>query len=480
MSERTHCVVVDSTACTGCVGCMKVCPTRAIRVRGGLAEVNRDKCIDCGACIDACGRHAVGVRTSRTSDLKTFKYTVALPSLTLYTQFGRDAMPGRVQRALRSIGFDACYDLSWMCAMVGGATDAYLSEHHGPWPVISVTCPAVVRLIQIRYPDLIPHLLRIETPRELAAKLCRRRLVARVGLAPEDIGIFFISPCSAIIHSITAPVGLGASYLDGAFSISELYGALLRAIKTDHGKDEDANVTLAGLGWARADGETSAMRNVNTMTVSGLRDVLRVFDRLESGVFRDVDFIEASICADGCLSGQLTVEGRYAARRSLRQIARRLRDESTVSDDEVRRLMREHFFDVEQEVGARVVEPVRDLRQAVISRRERVALRARLAGKNCGACGTPDCDGLAEDIQHGEADLTDCPFVRLAQYEADARAAVAHGTNGANGAKATNGGDHPHAPSGNSDEPPSGVAPSRSGAAPSGASPRTAEKGSSP
>ena len=418
---------------------MKVCPTRSIRVRGGLAEVNRDKCIDCGACVDACSRHAVGVRTSRTSDLKSFKYTVALPSLTLYTQFGRDVLPGRVQQALRSIGFDTCYDLSWMCAMVGGATDAHLAERHGPWPAISVTCPAVVRLIQIRYPDLIPHLIPIETPRELAAKLCRRRLVTRLGLSPEDIGIFFISPCPAIIHSITAPVGLGESYLDGAFSISELYGPLYKALKAAEGTEEEPNVSLAGLGWAQAGGEISGMRNINTMTVSGLRDVLRVFDRIESGVFRDVDFIEASICADGCLSGQLTVEGRYAARRSLRQIARRLRAESAVSDEEVRRLMREHFFDVEQEIGARVVEPVRDLRQAVISRRERVALRGRLPGKNCGACGAPDCDGLAEDIQHGEADLTECPLVRLAQYEAVQRSPLVNGANGANGVNGVNG-----------------------------------------
>ena len=473
---------------------MKICPTRAIRVHDGLAHVNRHKCIDCGACLDACTSHAVGVRTSRTSDLKDFKYTVALPSLTLYTQFGRDAHPGQVQRALRTIGFDACYDVSLMCDMVGHATDAYLAEHHGPWPLISVTCPAVVRLVQIRYADLLPHLVRIETPRELAAKLCRRRASARLGLAPEQIGIFYVSPCAAMIHSITDPVGLGESNLDGAFSISELYGPLLKAIKADHGSEEDTHLSLAGLSWAQAGGEIYGMRNANTMMVTGLRDVLRVFDRIESGVFRDVDFIEASICADGCLSGQLTVEGRYAARRSLRQIAHRLRDESAVSQEEVHRLMHEHFFELEQEVRARGVEPVRDLRQAVISRRERVALRARLPGKNCGACGAPDCDVLAEDIQHGEADLGDCPMVRLASYEAAARAGQGQGAAAASPAprarsserrraEASGGEGGPKSvPPGSKSIPPGSksIPPGRSSKVLSRAAKRAAQKGSSP
>ena len=108
--------------------------------------------------------------------------------------------------------------------MLAGATDAYLADCPGPWPKISTTCPAVIRLIQIRYPDMIAHLVPVETARELAAKLLRRKLSAELKLAPEEIGLFFITPCSAIMNSIVDPVGLAESYLDGAFSIAELYG----------------------------------------------------------------------------------------------------------------------------------------------------------------------------------------------------------------------------------------------------------------
>ncbi len=232
MNGRAHTIAIDPATCVGCVDCCKICPTKAIRVREGLAVVDPELCIDCGACLRACRHHAVLARTSSTSDLKKFKHTVAVPSLTLFAQFGRDVEPGRVLKALTAIGFDATYDLSWMCEMLAGAIDAHLSAGAGPWPKISVTCPAIVRLIQLRYPDLVAHLVPIETARELAAKLLRRKLAYELKLAPEEIGIFFITPCSAIVNSIHHPEGLKESYLDGAFAISEVFGPLLQAVKS--------------------------------------------------------------------------------------------------------------------------------------------------------------------------------------------------------------------------------------------------------
>jgi iron only hydrogenase large subunit-like protein len=234
MAERSHCVLIDAAKCVGCVSCSQACPTRAIRVRDHLARANDELCIDCDACIDACRFDAVKARTSSPADLKRFKYTVAMPSLTLYAQFDKGVQPGQVLRALRHLGFDSTCDISWMCEMLTGATDAYLSECKGLWPKISVTCPAVVRLIQIRYPDLIPHLVPLETPRELAAKLRRRRLASELGLDPSEIGIFFITPCTAIIDSIKATLDRTPPELAGDIMHRGIVltggGALLRGL----------------------------------------------------------------------------------------------------------------------------------------------------------------------------------------------------------------------------------------------------------
>jgi iron only hydrogenase large subunit-like protein len=418
---RTHALVTDRTKCIGCVTCTKACPTKAIRVRDGLASMDDELCIDCGTCMEVCPHDAVRPRTSSPADLKRFKWTVALPSLTLFAQFGKEFQPGQVLHALRRIGFDETYDISWMCEMVASATDAHLSESTGPWPKISVTCPAVLRLVQIRYPDLIPHLVPIETPRELAAKLRRRRVAADRGLDPAEVGMFFITPCTAIIHSIVSPVGLEASHLDGAFSIAELYGPLLKAMKEDPGSDPVDAVSVRGLRWAMAGGETSLMRNANSMTVRGVHDVVHVFDHIESGTFHNVDFIEAYICPDGCVSGGLTIAGRYAAQRNLQEAYRQLGDQGSVKEEKVRSLLREHFFDFEAEIKARPVRPLApDLRHAVELKREKDAILEKLPRKECAACGAPDCDTLADDIVRGRAQISDCVFVRLASLEDEA------------------------------------------------------------
>lgn len=418
MIQRELTIQIDAERCVGCVDCSKVCPTLAIRVRDDLAVVNPELCIDCGACIRACRYDAVRAVTSSQSDLKKFKYTVALPSLTLYAQFGRDIDPPQVLAALTKIGFDATYDISWMCEMLAGATDAYLSEASGPWPKISVTCPAIVRLIQLRYPDLIPHLLPVETPRELAAKLMRKKLMNERGLAEDEIGLFFITPCSAIMNSIVSPVGLEQSYLDGAFGINEVYGRLLMIIKGQGTVETASEVSHRGLLWAMAGGEIGGMRNRNTMTVRGVRDVQHVFDRIEAGKFQKIDFIEAWICPDGCVSGQLTIEGRYAAQRNIQEIVKRIGPQVHVNEEKVRTLLRGHFFDLEGKVDARPIRRLgRDLRESIARKREVDETLAKLPKKDCAACGAPSCAVHAEDVVRGEADLAGCVFIRIDQLQ---------------------------------------------------------------
>jgi len=420
--RNEHSIVFDPQRCVGCVDCCKSCPTGAIRVRGGCAVADPELCIDCGECIRWCRHGAMHAATATPEDLRRFKYTVALPSLTLYSQFGRDVEPGQVLAALRALGFDDVYDLSAMCDMHASATDAYLSECRGPWPKISVTCPAIIHLIQLRYPDILDNLLPIETARELAAKLLRRRLAAEKGLAPGDIGIFFITPCSAILQSIRHPEALEASYLDGAFSIAEVYGPLLKAVRAGGPAENPPPVSERGLLWAMAGGEIAGMRNTNTITVAGVRDVLRVFDHIEEGKLQAVDFIEAYICPDGCISGQLTVENRYAARRTVQQIVRRhgrRADEgAAVPEEKVRAMLREHFFDLEEHLKARPVRPLgRDLREAAARRREVERVLAELPARDCAACGAPGCAAHAEDVVRGKAAREDCVFVRLERLE---------------------------------------------------------------
>ena len=58
MEEFFHSVYLDKELCKGCINCIKRCPTEAIRVRNGKAQINNKFCIDCGECIKMCSNHA--------------------------------------------------------------------------------------------------------------------------------------------------------------------------------------------------------------------------------------------------------------------------------------------------------------------------------------------------------------------------------------------------------------------------------------
>ena len=113
------------------------------------------------------------------------------------------------------------------------------------------------------------------------------------------------------------------------------------------------------------------------------------------------------------------MEGRYIAQRSIQRIVRRLSDQPVVKEERIRTLLRERFFDLEGEIRARPVQKIaQDLRQAVAWKRERSALLEQLPHKDCGGCGCPDCETLAEDVLRSEAVVDDCVFVKIDRLEA--------------------------------------------------------------
>jgi heterodisulfide reductase subunit A-like polyferredoxin len=52
---------VDKEKCTGCESCVEECPSEAISMNEGKAEINPEACIDCGVCIDACQEQAISL-----------------------------------------------------------------------------------------------------------------------------------------------------------------------------------------------------------------------------------------------------------------------------------------------------------------------------------------------------------------------------------------------------------------------------------
>lgn len=413
MTEGYHSIKIDDEKCVGCVLCMKACPTKAIRVRNGKAYIMGERCVDCGECFRVCPHEAVVPLTTSFSDLARFKYTVAIASPSLYTQFGWEVMPNQILLGLRKIGFDHVYDEAWMCEMVNAAIDEYIREHPMPRPKLSIACPAVVRLIAFLYPDLVEHIIPIETPMELAARMLRQKLSQELRLSPDEIGIIHITPCPARMISISRPIGLEKSYLDGAIAIRDIYGRLLSVIQDVH---EDVIIHQSsgvGLGWAVSGGEVNGISMENCASVSGVADVIQILDDVEAGKLRDIEYLECLICPAGCVGGPQNVEKRHLAKKRAGNLVKMFGEKSRVSRKMIHRLCQENFFALEKGLEPRPFPPLdKDPSRAIEKRRMMEEIVPRLGGRECGACGAPDCKTLARDIALGEARLEDCIFLR--------------------------------------------------------------------
>ncbi|MEE9505108.1 MAG: 4Fe-4S dicluster domain-containing protein, partial [Thermodesulfobacteriota bacterium] len=101
MVEYFHAIEVDSEKCRGAMHCMRVCPTEAIRIREGKALILEDRCIDCGDCIRVCPERAIRSITGSYEDLSKYKYTIAIPSPSLYGQYGMSITPNQILNGLK-------------------------------------------------------------------------------------------------------------------------------------------------------------------------------------------------------------------------------------------------------------------------------------------------------------------------------------------------------------------------------------------
>jgi iron only hydrogenase large subunit-like protein len=405
-----HSVTLDKDKCKGCTNCIKHCPTEAIRVRDGKARILEAKCIDCGECIRRCPYHAKTASTDDISVIKNYKYSVAIPAPSIYGQFKDGTSPAQILSALLKLGFDEIYEVALAAERVTVATRKYLEKPDRKKPGISSSCPAIIRLIQVRFPELIPNIIPIKSPMEIAGRMARAKVIKERGLNYDDIGVFFISPCPAKVTSIKSPVGSAKSSVDGAFSISQVYGEIIKHIK-DSIQTGIQTSTGIGIGWARAGGENLALGRENYLSVDGIHNVISVLEEIENGKLSDIDYIECQACIGGCVGGALTVENQFVARVKIKKVADKYPGSLERLMDEVNKQYAEGFYSMDEPITHKpVLKLDNDISIAIRKMDQIKKILADLPGLDCGSCGSPNCRALAEDIVLKTASEVDCIF----------------------------------------------------------------------
>jgi len=404
--------------CRDCRACLSACPTQAMRVRGGRPGVLEHLCIDCAACIAACSSQALLMRDELVS-LDTLQnkgeMLLAIPPA-LLAGCGPDYPPAQVLAALRGLGFSGVitsepYELALRDAAAATATSAETPRT----PVIVPSCPAIVNLIELRFPSLVPHLAPFDSPWEAIQAAHSDRPVAYVVSCPSQRSALLMhapaaGESAAPIECVTPEVVrqavmirlTGASAGTGA--AKEPSGAVSRVA-------EPAAAVETATAVPGTPPASSGLPD-GLLTVTGLSHVIAVLEEIEDGLLEDVRVIELYACDGGCFGSPLLAEDHHVASRRWER-GRAAIDASGLGPGAAVPRRRPFAARPGIRLDADMAKAIEKLGQM------QIVIRS-LPGRDCGACGAPTCAALAEDIVMGRAGIELCPYVSPASSEKEA------------------------------------------------------------
>ncbi len=412
MANYNHSVLLDISKCKGCTHCLKRCPTEAIRIRNGHAQISASSCIDCGECIRLCPYNAKTATCDKLESMKSYRYKIALPPPSLYGQFDHLDDIDYLIQGLYDYGFDDVFEVARAAEIVSGYTRRYLRRPDVPKPAISSACPAVTRLIEQRFPNLIDNVIPMLPPVDVAASMARKKAMEdHPELSREEIGICFISPCPAKVSYLKNEIAKGRSDVNCVVSMSDVYFSLVNIMRRAAEPTQSAQTGIIGVSWASSGGEASALFNDRYLAADGIENVIRVLENIDNGSFPELEFIELNACSSGCVGGVLTVENGFIAKARLQTVRHYLpvsRNWNVAGDIGCDTTIPDHMF-IHEPLQYSPPGSLSDNMVEAFRKRARIqSIVERLPALDCGSCGSPTCLAFALDIVNGNASEEEC------------------------------------------------------------------------
>ncbi|HPY95799.1 MAG TPA: [Fe-Fe] hydrogenase large subunit C-terminal domain-containing protein [Candidatus Cloacimonadota bacterium] len=404
-----HAINLINEKCKGCMHCVRICPTEALRIRDGRVHLDDARCVDCGKCIGVCPFGAIVATSDPLSMINDFKYKIAIISTPFAGQFTEDIEYSTTIKALYHLGFDKVIEESMATNIMTKMKRHYIDEHKNIRPILSSNCPAVIRLIQVRFPSLLPNIFHVEAPMSVLSMYYRDKFSKVQNLSPADIGIFLIVPCIAQVAAVHQPQGAYKRIQEGAIAIRDIYNLVRNDLSTIKYLDYDFITHEKGLSRALSGQEADEVGNnkIRTIAVSGIENVIEILQKVEDHLLDQYDYIVLRSCTSGCVGGILNVENPFIARSRIHSLIRNAQHH----DHELDPIFSSYLngeFDVLPLEPRSIMQLDKDMKQAILKMKKLNEIKEQLPLIDCGACGTPNCQALAEDIVQGKASIEDC------------------------------------------------------------------------
>ncbi|MEC9489318.1 MAG: [Fe-Fe] hydrogenase large subunit C-terminal domain-containing protein [Halanaerobiales bacterium] len=409
---KKHSVLLKEEKCEGCTNCVKGCPTKAIRVHQGKAWIKEDLCIDCAECIRACEYHAKYTKTDQLSEIMESEYPIILIPPSFYSQFSAKISAQKIKKAIKKLGFKEVFDVADAAAALSRKTLDFLNNNSGTY--ISTSCPVIVRLIKLQFPDLIEMLIPLKSPVELIAERVERKFKEEKNIVPD---IFFLTPCPAKLTTVQRAIGQKTSFLSGAIGVENIYQNIYESLEDIVLEEEENQLTTLATIWGSEGGEESILKswqNINTLSVSGITEVKKLLDEIErNNIPEAIRYFELTSCTNGCIGGVLNVINPFQSQFNLEERIKKIREIMQKENIDLIRKDDEFYnFALSNKITADNVSKLdTDFKKAMQKLEQLQKEIEILPGLDCAACGAPDCKTFAEDVINGRASRTDCIFM---------------------------------------------------------------------
>lgn len=322
-NQQAH---IDKEKCVECGKCAKVCPygainnfkrpcERACKVdaihmgKEGQAAIDPEKCIECGACVYQCPFGAVLDVSSITDVIKTIMasennekykvYAVIAPSIAAQFTY---AKPGQIITAIKEIGFYGVEEAALGADIVAFHEAEELQERGF---MTSSCCPAFVKYIETKFPDMVQHISGSLSPMAETGKLIKSQ--------DPDAKVVFIGPCTAKKSEVKKPEV--NKYIDYVLTFEELQALIdSKDIEVEELPETDLNTaSYFGRIFAKVGGVTQAVTQAvkehgaddfefNPIVCDGIEKCKTALLRANKGVLNH-NFIEGMACTGGCIGG---------------------------------------------------------------------------------------------------------------------------------------------------------------------------------
>jgi iron only hydrogenase large subunit-like protein len=376
-----------------------------------------------------CPTGAIRTTTYELEALQKDKVSITLVSPVLYSQF-KGVMPNDILHAVKKIGFHHAMDLSYYIEMFLYATEEYIAENRitrrSPWPLISPVCPVVIRLIAYQFPNLLPHIMPIMRPISLLAKEARANISREYRIKKDAVILYHLTPCPAKMVPSRSFFAQENSLVDRTMGIKDVYAQIVSQLnqmkKTglEASREESETQKISGncLLWGVSGGEIAGINSDKTLAVSGLRETITYLEKIELGLFKDIEYIEFRTCHEGCVGGALNAVDKYIAKNTVLKMLRKLGLERLIPRDKVILLYENGWglSDITQDELQRIFGVYRE-HISIEHLNEIEKILERIQGKDCAACGAPDCRTFAEDVVMSKAVLNDCILLRKREID---------------------------------------------------------------